>query len=325
MKRHIKRDALCYHGTMKRLDMNLLLTLDVLLSEGSVTQAAKRLNLSPSAMSRALTRLRETTGDPLLVRAGRGLVPTARALEIRDTVSALVQETTAVLSPTELPDFRTVERIFTIRTRSGFVESYGLRLMDRIHRDAPGICLRFVHKSNKGSDQLRDGSVDLETGVLGMMTGPEVRMQALFEDRFIGVVRQGHALTNGPVTADRFSQGRHILVARRSPDTSKPDEMLKAVRQGRDTAIIVEEFTTALALVRDSDLITTVPDRFTRHLRGDLFSFPLPYQIPGFPISLFWHPRMDADPVHRWVRSCVREVCLTPAPDSADGQIEPTV
>lgn len=106
---------------MIRPDMNLLITLDVLLSEGSVTRAAKRLNLSPSAMSRALTRLRETTGDPLLVRAGRGLVPTARALEMRESVSALVQEATRVLSPTEVPDLKSVTRTFTIRTRGGFV------------------------------------------------------------------------------------------------------------------------------------------------------------------------------------------------------------
>ena len=300
---------------MIRPDMNLLITLDVLLSEGSVTRAAKRLNLSPSAMSRALTRLRETTGDPLLVRAGRGLVPTARALEMRESVSALVQEATRVLSPTEVPDLKSVTRTFTIRTRGGFVESYALRLLDRIHKEAPGIRLRFVHKSNKDSEALRDGSVDLETGVLDILTGPEVRMQSLYDDRFICVVRHGHVLSQGDVTVERFSNGRHILVARRSPDASRPDEMLKAMTQGRDIAIVVEEFTTALALVQKSDMIATVPERFTEHLRTGLFSFPLPFPMPEFSISLFWHPRMDADPVHQWLRACIREICKDPISD----------
>lgn len=298
-------------------DLNLLITLDVLLSEGSVTQAAKRLNLSSSAMSRALTRLRETTGDPLLVRAGRGLVPTSRALEMRDVVAELVQRATQVLSPAELPNFKTVTRTFTVRTRDGFAESFSLKLLEKIQQDAPGIRLQFMHKSNKDSESLRNGSVDLELGVLGLMTGPEVRMQSLFEDRFIGVVRQGHALSTGDVTLERFSQGRHVLIARRSPATTRPDEMLKAMTKDRSIAIIVDDFSTALALVRESDLIATVPERYTQNLRAGLVSFPLPQPIPSFTICQFWHPRMDADPVHRWIRSCIREVCTGSAQDGS--------
>ena len=109
---------------MARPDFNLLVTLDVLLAEGSVARAAKRLRLSPSAMSRALARLRETTGDPLLVRAGRGLVPTPRALELRERVGELVQEVEAVLRPAEALDLRALARTFTLRVREGFVESF---------------------------------------------------------------------------------------------------------------------------------------------------------------------------------------------------------
>src|SRR5574343_1289712 len=103
-------------------DLNLLVTVDVLLEEGSVAKAARRLRLSPSAMSRALARLRETTGDPLLVRAGRGLVPTPRALELREKVAQLVQDAQAALSPAETVDLSRLERTFTLRTSDGFVE-----------------------------------------------------------------------------------------------------------------------------------------------------------------------------------------------------------
>src|SRR5512138_207882 len=103
----------CDGARVARRDLNLLVTLNVLLAEGSVAGAARRLRLSPSAMSRALTRLRETTGDPLLVRAGRGLVPTPRALELRERVSQLVQESRSVLSPAEKLDLAQLERTYT--------------------------------------------------------------------------------------------------------------------------------------------------------------------------------------------------------------------
>ncbi len=159
---------------MSRPDLNLLFTLDVLLAEGSVARAAKRLRLSPSAMSRALARLRETTGDPLLVRAGRGLVPTPRALELRERVSQIVHDAEAVLRPAELLNLKQLVRTFTLRTSEGFVETFGPDLIARVGAEAPGVRLRFVLKPDKDSSALRDGSVDLETGAVGRTTGPEV-------------------------------------------------------------------------------------------------------------------------------------------------------
>lgn len=100
---------------MSNPDLNLLITLDAVLSEGSVVRAAKRLRLSPSAMSRALARLRESTGDPLLVRAGRGLVPTPRAIELRDRVSQLVRDAQEVLRPAELLELKELDRTFADR------------------------------------------------------------------------------------------------------------------------------------------------------------------------------------------------------------------
>lgn len=100
---------------MSSPDFNLLVTLNVLLAEGNVARAAQRLQLSPSAMSRSLARLRKTTGDPLLVRAGRGLVPTPRALQLREQVSLLVENAGAVLRPVDKLDLRQLDRTFTLR------------------------------------------------------------------------------------------------------------------------------------------------------------------------------------------------------------------
>src|ERR1700757_4011118 len=148
---------------MARPDLNLLVTLDVLLAEGSVARASERLRLSPSAISRALARLRETTGDPLLVRAGRGLVPTPRAFALRERGGQLVQDGKAVLRPAKTIDLKQLVRTFTVRTSDGFVENFGPRLIARVAEDAPGVRLHFVQKPNKDATLLRDGSVDLET------------------------------------------------------------------------------------------------------------------------------------------------------------------
>lgn len=294
---------------MSKPNLNLLVTLDVLLAEGSVARAAQRLRLSPSAMSRALARLRETIGDPLLVRAGRGLVPTPRALELRERVSQLVQDGEAVLRPAKKLDVKQLVRTFTLRTNEGFVENFGPDLIARVGKEAPGVRLRFVHKPNKDSASLRDGTVDLETGVVGGTTGPEVRVQALFRDRFIGVVRKRHPLSKGKITPTLYAAGRHVLVSRRGLDEGPIDEVLKSFGLERDVVTTVGGFSTALALARASDLIASVPERHTGNLRAGMHSFPIPVSMPEFTVSLLWHPRLDADPAHHWLRGCVRNVC----------------
>ncbi|MGO6672189.1 LysR family transcriptional regulator [Rhizobium leguminosarum] len=294
---------------MSTPDLNLLVTLDVLLAEGSVARAAQRLRLSPSAMSRALARLRETTGDPLLVRAGRGLVPTPRALELRERVGRIVEDAQAVLRPAEALNLEQLVRTFTLRTSEGFAESFGPDLIARLVRQAPGVRLRFVQKPDKDSAPLRDGTVDLETGVVGGTTGPEVRAQALFRDRFIGVVRLGHPLCEREMTPSLYAAGQHIYVSRRGLDKGPIDDALNALGLERQIATIVSGFSTALALARTSDLIASVPERHTGALRAGMHSFPLPVPTPEITVSLLWHPRMDADPAHRWLRGCVRDAC----------------
>jgi DNA-binding transcriptional LysR family regulator len=290
-------------------DFNLLVTLDVLLAEGSVARAARRLRLSPSAMSRALARLRETTGDPLLVRAGRGLVPTPRALELRERVSQLVQAVGGVLRPAEQIDVEKLVRTFTLRTREGFVENFGSALLARAAKQAPGVRLCFVEKSDRESTALREGTVDLETGVVGRATGPEIRAQVLFKDRWIGVVRKGHALSSGKITAARYARGDHILISRRGLDTGPIDEALQPFGLQRAIVTIVAGFSSAVALARGSELIASVPERHTAKQRAGMHSFSLPVRAPELTISLLWHPRLDADPAHRWLRGLLLEVC----------------
>jgi DNA-binding transcriptional LysR family regulator len=298
---------------MTRLDLNLLATLAVLLAEGNVARAAERLRLSPSAMSRQLARLRQATGDPLLVRAGRGLVPTPRALELRDRAGALLQEVEAVLRPAHELDLARLERTFTLRTRDGFVENFGPALLARVAAQAPGVRLRFMPKPDKDNAPLRDGSVDLETGVVGQRTGPEMRAQALLRDRFVGVVRAGHPLARGRVTPARYAKAPHVGVSRRGDGRTAIDDALEALGLERRVATIVDGFAGALALARETELVASVPEHHTGRLRAGMHTFELPLPLPAFTVSLMWHPRMHADAAHRWLRECVLDVCAPAA------------
>jgi DNA-binding transcriptional LysR family regulator len=295
---------------MQRPDLNLLLTLDVLLEEESVTRAAERLRLSPSAMSRALARLRSVTGDQLLVRAGRSLVPTPRAEQMRDQVRLLVEDAHALLRPGDRLDLLSLKRSFTLRTSDGIAETFGPALIRRVRHEAPGVQLRFVRKLDKDSRGLRDGTVDLETGVVDSTLGPEVRAQALFTDRYIGVVRKGHPLARAPVTSTDFANWSHVVTWREGLDLGGIDELLESLGLKRTIMTTVDGFAAALALVRDSDLVAAVPERHTEGLRAGLHSFAVPLPMREFTLSLLWHPRLDGDPAHRWMRGLIREVCL---------------
>lgn len=290
-------------------DLNLLIALDVLLAEESVSRASVRLRLSPSAMSRTLSRLREATGDPLLVRAGRRLVPTPRALELREQAARLVQDAQVVLRPASKPQLDQLVRTFSLRTSDGFVENFAPALVARVAKEAPGVRLRFVQKNDRDAAPLRDGLVDLETGVVQKETAPEFRTQLLFRDRFVGVVRRGHPLAKSKVTAARYADGRHVSVSRHGVETRPVDDALPPLGLQRHIVAVVSGFAAALALARGSDLIATVPDLHTRNLQSGMVAFPLPFATPELSVALLWHPRFDADAAHQWLRACVRDVC----------------
>ncbi len=293
-------------------DLNLLFALNALLSEGSVAKAAERLGLSESAMSRALARLRDSTGDPLLVRAGRAMVLTPHALALRDRVRELVQESRAVLQPAGANmDPSTLQHLFTIRANDGFIEAFAHLLVARAAREAPGVRLRFAPKPNKDVRPLREGLLDLDVGVLGE-SGPEVRVQALYRDRFIAVVREGHPLLAEPeITAERYAACDHVVTSRHGRTAGPVDSALAAMGLRRNTAVVVPSFSTALSIAAETELVALIPSSYFAQLRarGTLRSFPLPMPTEQITVSQMWHPRLDRDPAHRWLRGVMLEVC----------------
>ena len=298
------------------IDLNLLVALDVLLEEGSVTGAAQRLGLSVSAMSRTLTRLREVMGDPLLVRAGRGLVPTPHAAALRGRVHTLTGEVRAVLRPPGARiDPRSLASTFTIRAGEWFMELICAPLVAALTEAAPQVRLRFAPKPDKDARLLRDGRIDLEVGLRGEWA-PEICEELLFRDRFVGVVRAGHPLlAKGKVTPSRYAACRHVAATPVGHFSGPIDTALEALGLARSVTVVVPGFPDAIRLARTSDLVAAVPrsclgNALTRgRAATGLKSFDLPLPLPEHNVSAMWHPRMDADPAHRWLRNTVIALC----------------
>lgn len=309
---------------MDNVDLNLLVALDVLLAEGSVTGAARRLGLSSSAMSRTLTRLRSATGDPLLVRAGRGLVPTPHAAALRDRVHELTRDAQAVLRPqTSDLEVASLAQTFTIRANEAFVEFFSVPLLAAIAEAAPRVRLRFAPKPNKDAGPLREGLIDLEIGVVEA-SAPELHTRLLFRDRLVGVARIGHPLLAGKrVTVERYAACAHVAASPRGDFISPVDDALEALGLRRDIRIVVPGFPDAMRIARHTDLVALVPRSCLGNAlasdhaaRQGLQDFELPVQTPELRISAIWHPRVHADPAHRWLRGVVLSLCREAYPSA---------
>lgn len=303
---------------MPEPDLNLLSALDALLAERSITRAAATLGLSASAMSRTLTRLRTAIGDPLLVRAGRDMVLTPHAEALRLRTRSAVLEARAMLSPaSNAIDMATVQRTFRIRANEAFVDVFGVELIARVASTAPRMRLHFSGKPDRKAAYLRDGHADLEIGVVEEM-GPEVRVRALFRDRYVGVVRKGHPLSVAdPVTAAQYAAFSHVGTPHGERIVHALDAGLERQGLRRTVAAVVPVFSAALAVACASDLIALLPASFMQTpdprqghpALAEAHAFELPIPVDGFSIALMWHPRSAEDPAHRWLRELVVAAC----------------
>ncbi|MEU6057388.1 LysR family transcriptional regulator [Streptomyces sp. NPDC047097] len=292
-----------------QLDLNLLTALDALLEEGSVTGAAARLHVTAPAMSRSLGRIRKVTGDQILVRTGRGMVPTTRALAMRAEVHALVQQAHRLLSARTELDLASLERVFTVRWHDALIAACGTALTVAVHRQAPGVRLRLSAEPGADDPELRRGEVDLASGSTEP-TAPGIRHRLVGSDRLVVAVRPGHPLTDGPLSADdprsaeRYAAADHVTVSRRGSLRDPIDDALAARGLARRVVAAGPTAAFALALACDGDAVATLPDLVTRAERDrlGLVTLPLPVPLPEVPLHLLWHRRYDDDRAHAWLR-----------------------
>jgi DNA-binding transcriptional LysR family regulator len=304
---------------MESRDLTLLLTLDALLQEANVTRAAIRLGLSTPATSHALARIRERLGDPILVRAGRAMVLTPRAEELRPQVRSLVEDAARVLSAAAPFSPRELKRTFTIYTTDHVLLVLGPAVDRILRREAPEVCLRFLPSVMEDWVPLRDGVADLSVCILGHFP-PEFRTRQLFTDRFVCVVRKHHPSAGRRLTLDQYLALDHIVV---SPlgRPSHVDAVLAERGLERRIRRIVPFFNSGLLLAAATDDVLTVSDRAALALAPTLglrlVEPPLP--LSSYSLNLLWHPRLENEPANRWLRDVFVRAAAEAVPDGRGG------
>jgi DNA-binding transcriptional LysR family regulator len=291
---------------MKSLDLNLLATLDVLSDSGSVSGAAQRMHLSTPAMSHALARIREALGDPILVRAGRKLVPTPRAIEMREPLRRLVVEAKNLMQPMNGVDLTTMQRDFVIRAPDGIAIVYGAALLEALQKKMPLATLKFVPESEVDLTATREGRIDLDIGTVHDRS-PELQTTTLYAQRIVGAARSGHPLLKPRLTIEKFQLQSHVAIVQRADVLETVDAALSVAGFARRTALSVPSAYGALMAAATSSMIACVPEPLARAVAQGLglTLFELPIVIPTESIVQAWHPRLANDLSHQWLRECV--------------------
>ncbi len=294
---------------IRNLDLNLLKTLDALLDERSVTGAAKRMALTQPAVSGMLMRLRESFGDPLFVRAQRGIVPTLRALELAGPIKQLLSDIEAILQPQA---FDPAAASMTVRLAA---TDYALRavvlpFLGALRQLAPGIRVAVQPVDDQAlPGQMDRGDIDL--ALLTPQTTPAgLHSASLFEERYVCAMRAEHpAADENPLSLNTFCALDHALV---SPSGGAfrgvTDDALADVGRSRRVTVSVTSFLVLPDILRVSDLVAVVPRRLVAHTDGLALREP-PLAIKGFTKTLAWHERCERDPGQRWVRSLLIDTC----------------
>ncbi|WP_188114068.1 LysR family transcriptional regulator [Streptomyces apricus] len=293
------------------LDLNLLRVFDALMDTGSVAEAAVRLHLSAPATSRALGRLRRAMNDPILVRAGQGLVPTPFAQRSASRVKALLHAAAELRADTADGDPRSWQRAFSIRLNDALVPILVPRLLRRVTADAPGVQLRFVAQNSKEPDLLRDGTIDLDVGVMGPPP-VDIHTAKLFTARFVAVVAADSDLgRSAQLTIDDLCTHPHISASRRGLAAGPLDDALEQIGRSRHVAAVVPSYAAGALAALEGDAICLIPHITAAHLieRGvPLRCHEVPLALPTTDVELRWHRRVDEDPASQWLRDHLKRV-----------------
>lgn len=302
--------------SLSSLDLNLLLVLDTVLSERSVARAARRLHVTPSAISNSLAKLRVALADPLVTRQGRGIVPTPRATELQPALARALAELERVVTHGAF-DPLTCTRSFTFAMADGGQVAWLPKVAAALVETMPNAQLRVVGiESLLALGDLGSGEVDLHLGMPAK--GPGIHAEPLFEERTLLVARRGHPATRGRLTRVRVSQLRHVAVEM-APGRGLRDPVTASYgRAGveRRIGITVSTFGAAAAVAASTNLVATLPVSFfaAQRGRGSLVEVAGPVPSHAVPIALCWHERTHTDPAMSALRALVRGALENTAP-----------
>jgi DNA-binding transcriptional LysR family regulator len=288
---------------MESSDFGVLVALDALLQEASVTKAGRRLGLSTPAMSHALSRIRERLGDPILVRAGRGMVLTPRAEALKARVRSVVSDAQLALAPERPFVASELQRTFVVHASDYVLTVLGFVVDRLLSREAPGVSVRFVPNTPDDAAALRDGGSDVAVGIYGDLP-QEMRSQMLLTDRFVCALRKHHPAAAKRLTLDEFVGMSHVQIAPRGLPGGYIDDVLREKGLSRRIARAVPYFATALQLTAQTDYVLTVSERIASMLGPalGLRILEAPLELRPYALSLVWHPRFDGDAGHQFLR-----------------------
>jgi DNA-binding transcriptional LysR family regulator len=290
---------------LKEVDANLLVTLDALLVDASVTRAAERLGRSASAISHALAKLREIFADELFVRAGQRLVPTAKALELAPTVHVILAGMESLLRPSKPFDPSLSVRDFAAAASEAGELMLVQPLRQRLRSLAPSVQVGWMpSQRGEDTDALRQGRCHFVIDIEGAaIPAPDIRVLKLFDDRLVTLGRPGHPFAGRRPRAPAFAAADHIAV-NALPAIELVDGSLAPSRLSLTISSRVSSLLAGLVLAFDGDALLTLPASLASILEKQfgLVRIAQPFGPIAFPVRLLWHSSYDRDECHQWVR-----------------------
>ncbi|SFF56603.1 DNA-binding transcriptional regulator, LysR family [Fontimonas thermophila] len=290
---------------LHRIDLNLLVVLDAIFSEGGITKAGEKLHLTQPAISHALARMRELFGDPLFVREGRRMVPTPLARSLMQPVRRALHGLEVALNEAQRFDPATTQRHFTIGVRDVLEATVLPPLLARIATAAPSVDISAIRVDRRTLEsELAAGRLDAALDVL-LPVSDDIRHQRISADRLVVVARQGHPATAGQFDLAAYLRAHHVLVSSRRSGPGLED--LELSRQGfkRRIRLRCQHYFAACRVVSQTDLLLTMPERYAaianRQYANQILPFPVP--MPPMDVYLYWHASVDNEPASRWLRA----------------------
>jgi DNA-binding transcriptional LysR family regulator len=293
------------NNTLRRLDLNLLVTLDVLLAEQNVTRAAQRLHFSQPSVSVHLAKLREIFNDPLLLPGARGMRPTARAESLREPLREALMSLERAVSPEEAFDPATAGNTWRIAATDYTESTVLLPALSGLRAAAPHTRIAVLElMPPQLAKQAENGEIDL-TFHISAPDDANFHQQALFTESYVLVGRKDHPRLKRRPTLAQFCALEHVIV---SPDgggfTGPTDAALAALGMKRRVALSVPHFLFVRSVLETTDLVAVQPLRLVKDWRDMRITAP-PVDVPGYEMSMYWHERVHRDPAHRWLREFI--------------------
>jgi DNA-binding transcriptional LysR family regulator len=296
----------------KRLDLNLLVTLETLLVEQNVTKAATRLHLSQPAVSAQLSRLRREFDDPLLIPAQRGMTPTAKAIELLDPLRQALDQVRATLATHRNFDPAKAKLTVAIACTDYLQAAVVKPLVVELRTRAPGVRVALRNLDTPQLEaQMARGDVDLAL-MTPQAAPPSLRTRHLFDERYVLIGRRNHPRLQDGITVEEFAQLEHVIVSLGGGGFVTPvDNALATLGHSRNAVLSAASFLFVPEIVSQSDFVALVPERLVHDRTDKLKLIDCPFPVEGFAVGMVWHERSHGHSGQRWIREAIVSVINT--------------